>query len=167
VNGNLYIQHETVFMKAEKTSTPLAVYNNPYPENSSFLSRTLVELANTSEFQNLVNSATMRVALGAGMNLSDAYNTGKGAGQRLATVINKINKGKSGGDPYRSKKGNDFFIIDTRTGEVAKASDNNWRILLEGCKAYHSLDKKEQRQILDSGVEKIIAYINAEYSKGQ
>lgn len=165
VNGNLYIQHETVFMKAEKTSTPLAVYNNPYPENSSFLSRTLVELANSSEFQNLVNSATMRVALGAGMNLSDAYNTGKGTGQRLATVINKINKGKSGGDPYLSKKGNDFFIIDTRTGEMAKASDTNWEILLQGCKAWHTIDKKEQKQLLDSGTDKIVEYINAAYGK--
>ncbi|MEI2740655.1 MAG: hypothetical protein V9F01_17915 [Chitinophagaceae bacterium] len=165
VNGNLYVQHETVFMKAEKTSTPLAVYNNPYPENSSFLSKTLVELANSSEFQNLVNSAAMRVSMGAGMNLSDAYNTGKGAGQRLATIINKIGKGKSGGDPYRSKKGNDFFIIDTRTGEMAKASDNNWELLLEGCKAWHTLDKKEQKQLLDSGTDKIVEYINAAYGK--
>lgn len=165
IGDNLYVQHESVFMKAEKMGAPLAIYNNPYPDNESQLSKALLSISETPAFQNLVSSVSMDMALRSGMNLSDAYNTGKGSGKRAAEILKSKLANKKGGDPYRAKKGTDYFIIDTRTGEKAKANDDNWELLLQGCKSYHSMDKQQQKQLLNSGDEKILEYINAAYGK--
>ena len=176
VNGNIYAQHETVFMKAEKMASPFILYNNPHPDNQSkgskfgaMLGKAIIKEVVTDQVTKATWSAQARnnwsmkgVSIDGkradGLNFG--YNVGNAASDGVLSIISKAGRPKEN-LPYKAKRGEDFLILNLLTGESVSAGDSdNWETLLEGCSKYWALSSKEQKNIVKSGNAAALDYLN-------
>lgn len=174
-DGEMYIQHESVFVKGDRMAAPLALYTNPYPDNSTALGRFAM-----STVQGAVSSGISRATWGAQMKhgisargveingrksegADFAYNVGDAAADNLMQMISKATRAKEK-LPSKAKRGEQLMIVNINTGEVAPSDADNLEILLEGCSSFLSLDSKSQKAMIKSGNTPVVDYLNKCYN---
>jgi len=176
LDGQMYVQNKDVFVKTEEMKLPFTLLNNPYVDNSSKLGNMAMTMAANQLAQDIgaaVTSSTVAFQMASGMDLSNldskssnglqaAYNLGNAATEGLSFLANKaINR--SGKVPKLAKKGRDFNIFNSTTGELAHADKDNWKYLLEGCLTYLKADKNTKKAIEAYDDIKMQEYVNKCY----
>lgn len=189
MDGTMYAQHGSIFVKAEQVASPLALYTNPFPDNSTALGRFAMAQA-TSLVAGVAATATAGAVWGAqskyGINTSgievngnksgvyanghrvEGLDFGANVGSAVADGLTEmITKGSKKEElPSKAKRGEQLMLININTAEVVNASGNVWEMLLEGCNEYNAMDSKSQKAFLKSTNNRdFVAYLNKCYSK--
>ncbi|MEP3389921.1 MAG: hypothetical protein ABJO02_17150 [Reichenbachiella sp.] len=176
LDGQMYVQNKDVFVKTEEMKSPFTLLNNPYVDNSSKLGNMAMTMAANQLAQDIggaVTSSTVAFQMASGMDLSNldnnssnglqaAYNLGNAATEGLNFLANKAING-SGKVPKLAKKGRDFNVFNSTTGELAHADKDNWEYLLEGCLTYLKADKNTKKAIEAYDDLKMQEYVNKCY----
>lgn len=176
LDGQMYVQNKDVFVKTEEMKSPFTLLNNPYVDNSSKLGNMAMTMAANQLSQDIgesVASSTVAFQMATGMDLSSldsksnnglqaAYNLGNAATEGLSFLANKAING-SGKVPKLAKKGRDFNVFNSTTGELAHADKDNWEYLLEGCLTYLKADKNTKKAIQAYDDIKMQEYVNKCY----
>lgn len=176
-NNNVYIQHGSPFMKAEKAGPVFAAYNNPFPDNTSFADKMAMELGKaviagviyrTSLAIQFSTNSYMKDGTVNGKKYNNAfefsYNLGLSTADKLMGIISKSGS-KNQKDPYRSTRGEDMLIVNLQTGESIRAkNDNDVEVLLESCSEYWGMDKSARKSMAKAGAVAIADYLNNSYS---
>lgn len=176
LDGQMYVQNKDVFVKTEEMKSPFTLLNNPYVDNSSKLGNMAMTMAANQLSQDIgesVASSTVAFQMATGMDLSSldsksnnglqaAYNLGNAATEGLSFLANKAING-SGKVPKLAKKGRDFNVFNSTTGELAHADKDNWEYLLEGCLTYLKADKNTKKAIHAYDDLKMQEYVNKCY----
>ncbi len=179
VDGTMYVQHESVFVKTDRMAAPLALYTNPYPDNSTALGRFAMAQAS-----NLVASAAASAATTATWGAQAAHgikakgvsingkksegldfggNVGTAVGDGVLQMLSKSAR-KKGQLPSKAKRGEQLMVVNTYTGEIVPSSFSKLELMLEGCMKYLDLDSKSQKAMLKSGNAPLVDYLNQCYS---
>jgi len=178
LDNAMYVQHESVFVKTDRMAAPLALYTNPYPDNSTALGRFAMAQAS-----NMAASAAAMGAASATWGAQAAYginakgvsingkksegldfggNVGTAVGDGVLQMMSKSSR-KKGQLPSKAKRGEQLMLVNTDTGEVISAG--SWDIMLEGCQTFNLLDSKSQKVINKSSSSAMVDYLNQCYSK--
>lgn len=178
-DDTMYAQEGSIFVKAEQLASPLALYTNPFPDNSTALGRFAMAQAT-----NIVAGVAATAAAGAtwgaqskygistkGLEINGKKSEGLDFGGDVGTavgdgVMQMISKG-SGKEklPSKAKRGEQLKVININTGETVNADETTWEMMLEGCKEFLSLDNKSQKAMIKGDNREVVAYLNKCYSK--
>ncbi|UXX79336.1 hypothetical protein N7E81_18445 [Reichenbachiella carrageenanivorans] len=176
LDGTMYVQNKDVFVKTEGTQSPLTLLNNPYVDNSNKLGNMAMGMVADQVASNIgdaVASQTVAFQMSTGIDLSKlddngnnglstAYNIGNAATSGLSFLANQAING-TGKEPKLAKKGKDYNVFNSVTGELSHADGTNWEYLLEGCLVYLKAGKNEQKEIKDYDDVKMQSYLNTCY----
>ena len=169
IENTLYVQHGDYFMKAEGFNSPLSLYNNPHPDNTPGIVKAAMQVKEALDappppvIPSYTRSQNVTL-VPEGHLVALIHNLGNSMTEGIITMLSKKEKTKPQEKlPYKSRKGNDFFILNVHTGEVAKNTTENWEILLEGCMQFLSLDRKAQKQLLNKNDRELLVYLNEQY----
>lgn len=189
MNDVMYVQQETVFIKADQLGTPYTLYSDPYPKSSG-LGTFAMGLASfaVGEAVGMAVADAQRGGLdldGVEMNGQDlggatttmsstiGNTTITGTGMVRTNAQNIIGGSVSGmmfkglQDDTEKKKRKEgpkkddknFYLYNAATRESRKADDLAYEVLLEGCLEFHALPKAEQKIYL-SGGKPAVDYLN-------
>ncbi|MEQ9593213.1 MAG: hypothetical protein RLN86_11455 [Cyclobacteriaceae bacterium] len=178
-DGVMYVQDGSIFVMAEQVASPLALYTNPFPDNSTALGRfAMTQVTNIAA--GVVATAAAGTVWGAqskyGVNTSGievngqesgALDFGANVGSAAADGLTEMmTKGSNKEElPSKAKRGEQLKFININTGEIGTTSEYRWEMLLDGCKGYLDLDSKSKKAILKSGDREILDYLNKCYSR--
>ena len=173
LDGQMFVQNKDVFVKSEGMKSPITLLNNPYVDNSSKLGNMAMSMAanqiasdiggavsqQAAAFQMATNFDLSSLDANSDNGLQAAYNIGNAATEGLNFLANSLING-TGKTPKLAKKGRDFNMFNSTTGELAHADKENWEYLLEGCITYLNADKNTKKAVKAYDDSKMQEYVN-------